>query len=107
MTEQTVYELNGTQRDLLAAAAPLKNPNGRDIRTKYRVYTGEDPAPGKLYRNLNRLADKGYLEIKEKTKRSNSYQITPKGREGLRELVKTRADALELDISVSELEVNL
>ena len=77
-------DLTGFQRDLLYVTAGLDDddsapPHGLAIKNELEQdYSGEINH-GRLYPNLNTLADKGLLAKGEIDDRTNSYTLTPRG----------------------------
>jgi DNA-binding PadR family transcriptional regulator len=69
-------DLTGFQRDLLYVIAGLNNPYGLEIKREVETYYETPINHGRLYPNLNTLADKGFLEKGEIDKRTNSYTLT-------------------------------
>ncbi|WP_129116704.1 PadR family transcriptional regulator [Halegenticoccus tardaugens] len=81
----TLFTLSGFQRDLLTVIAGHDQPSGQQIKTELEDVRNEEINHGRLYPNLDTLVDKGYVEKGEIDRRTNFYQITDKGRTGLRE----------------------
>jgi DNA-binding PadR family transcriptional regulator len=83
-----MHDLNGFQRDLLYVTVGLDEPNGLDIRNELEGYYEEHINHGRVYPNLDALAEKGLLRKGSKNDRSNYYVVTERGR---RELQARRA----------------
>ena len=65
---------------LNAAENEEENPNGQAVRERLEAYYGTEVNDGRLYPNLDTLADQGLIERGEKTRRTNWYAITDDGR---------------------------
>jgi DNA-binding PadR family transcriptional regulator len=79
-----MFELTGFQRDLLYVAASLDRPSGQDLMEELSVHLGS-VNHGRLYPNLDLLAEAGYVEKGQKNRRTNYYEVTEEGRELIRE----------------------
>lgn len=79
-------DLTAFQRDLLYVIAGLENgtlPHGLAIKASIeKDYAGEINH-GRLYPNLNQLADMGLIEKDTIDKRTNSYSLSQRGRREL------------------------
>lgn len=78
-------DLNAFQRDILYALTELNQPNGRLIGRALRDYYGGDISHGRLYPNLDDLADRGLIDKTRAEGSENTYSLTPDGRERLTE----------------------
>jgi len=56
---------------------------GLAIKQELQDYYGSEVNHGRLYPNLDDLADRGVIEKSELDKRTNEYALTPEGREVL------------------------
>jgi len=74
-----MYELTGFQRDILYCIAPLDDPTGIEIKQEVTQYIGEEVNHGRLYPNLDELADKNLINKAAKNNRANVYQLTESG----------------------------
>lgn len=74
-----MIELTGFQRDLLYALAGMDRPNGIDIQETLEDYYGSDVVAARVYQNLDRLTNKGYVEKGEADSRTNYYELTEHG----------------------------
>ena len=86
LSDTMMDDLTGFQRDLLYVIAGLENgtpPHGLAIKDSLEEdYSGEIHH-GRLYPNLNTLADMGLIEVSAIDKRTNAYSITQRGRREL------------------------
>lgn len=79
-----LFELTSFQRDLLYISAGQDRPSGQEIKEEIeRMY--DDITHGRLYPNLDTLAEKGYVEKGEINRRTNYYQATDKGHRAINE----------------------
>ncbi|WP_435551941.1 PadR family transcriptional regulator [Natrinema sp. CGMCC1.2065] len=99
-------DLSAFQRDCLEAIARLKRDGetsyGLAIKRDLEDDRGEEVNHGRLYPNLNELAEFGFVEIVELDRRTNEYQLTDAGRRMLKHRVERRADALGLAVGERE-----
>lgn len=91
--------LSGFQRDMLTEIIRLNvhcgaRPHGTPLKRRLARAYGKEIPTGRLYPNLDELADLGYLEIKPKNGRANAYLPTRDGRRVLREIVLAIMTAL-------------
>lgn len=75
-----MHDLTGLQRDALYVAHGLDDPNGQDIADELEDYYGKNIHGGRLYPNLDKLADKGLVQKDALDDRSNRYTVTRRGR---------------------------
>ncbi|MFW6317788.1 MAG: PadR family transcriptional regulator [Halorubrum sp.] len=78
-----LFELTSFQRDLLYVISGAEKPSGQEIKTELQSSMGEI-THGRLYPNLDTLVETGYVEKGESDRRTNFYELTEKGRSGLR-----------------------
>ena len=78
-----MYDLTGFQRDLLYVTADADESHGLAIKAEMEAYYENEVFTGRLYPNLDELADKGLLEKEALDRRTNSYMITRRGRREL------------------------
>lgn len=77
-----LFELTSFQRDLLYVAAGQNRASGQQIKEEIeRKYN--EITHGRLYPNLDTLADKGYIEKGQINRRTNYYMATDRGHEAL------------------------
>ncbi len=73
-----LFELTSFQRDLLYVTAGRDRPSGQEIKEEIeREYN--EITHGRLYPNLDTLAEKGYVEKGEINRRTNYYDATADG----------------------------
>lgn len=79
-----VHELTGFQRDLLYVVAGLDTPSGKTIGQTLEQSWEDEISHGRLYPNLDALAEAGLVEKGEINRRTNFYALTEAGAESLR-----------------------
>ncbi|MFC6724270.1 helix-turn-helix transcriptional regulator, partial [Halobium palmae] len=77
------------QTDCLLAVAELereasRGPTGQEVKARLETAYGYEVGQGRLYTNLDRLADERYLRKLPLTGRSNSHELTEAGERFLR-----------------------
>jgi DNA-binding PadR family transcriptional regulator len=82
-----MYDLTGFQRDLLYVIEGQKDPHGLALKDELEDYYEKEIHHGRLYPNLDTLAEKGLVEKAEKDRRTNVYTVT---RRGIREIEARR-----------------
>lgn len=80
-------DLTAFQRDLLFAIAGLDEPNGLEIKDYLENYYEKEIRHGRLYPNLDTLAEKGLVQKGKHDQRTNKYLLSDRGR---REIVARR-----------------
>lgn len=93
-----MIELTGFQRDLLYALAGMNRPNGIDIQETLEEYYGSQVVAARVYQNLDRLSDKGYVEKGEADSRTNYYELTERGESALENRRNWEENHLEVPI---------
>lgn len=78
-----MYDLTGFQRDVLVVLAGLGEAKGLAIHDELEAYYEEDLYYGRLYPNLDALADQGLIRKSSLDGRTNSYTLTNRGRREL------------------------
>jgi len=80
-------ELNtGFLRDMLVVIDGFDDdPSGQEILTAMRESGYPDCSHGRLYPNIDRLVDNGYVEKGEIDRRTNWHALTPKAEKRLEE----------------------
>jgi DNA-binding PadR family transcriptional regulator len=87
--------LRGFQRDILFVVADLDGPLGLAIKERLQAYYDDDVNHGRLYPNLNELADQGYLRIGKQDDRTNEYSLTDQAREAIDRRMEWQRHCLE------------
>lgn len=75
----------GFQRDLLYVINGFDRPSGREIGEELEKYYPERVNRGRLYPNLDDLAEKSLVERSQLDRRTNAYSITEKGKQLLKD----------------------
>lgn len=91
--------LSGFQRDILTEIIRLSvhsgaPPHGTPIKNRLTAAYGREIHTGRLYPNLNDLADMDILDIHAQNGRTNAYVISSEGRRILRESLLAQLSAL-------------
>lgn len=76
-------DLTAFQRDLLHIIAGLDEPPGTRIREELEDYYQEGVYSGKMYPNLDTLAEKELIRKGKHDDRTNLYELTEKGEKRL------------------------
>ena len=76
-------DLTGFQRDLLYVIAGLEDPHGLALKDDLEDYYNKEVHHGRLYPNLDTLANKGLIEKGQLDRRTNVYALTDRGRREL------------------------
>lgn len=69
-------QLTAFQRDILYTVGKLDNPHGLAIKYELEEYYSSEVNHGRLYPNLDQLAEQGLVDKSQKDKRTNEYQLT-------------------------------
>lgn len=72
-------DLSSFQRDLLYVIAGIEEPYGVTIQEELEEYYDESIFSGRLYPNLDALAEKDLIEKGEYDLRTNRYSLTDHG----------------------------
>jgi DNA-binding PadR family transcriptional regulator len=75
-----MYDLTAFQRDLLYVIAGKNEPSGLAIKEKLGEYYEKEIHHGRLYPDLDTLAEKGLVEKGAVNRRTNFYDLTQRGR---------------------------
>jgi PadR family transcriptional regulator PadR len=78
--KQLMYDLTGFQRDLLYVIAGKDSPHGLALKDELERYYEKEIHHGRLYPNLDTLVEKGLIEKGEKDRRTNTYELTRRGK---------------------------
>ncbi|WP_336365434.1 PadR family transcriptional regulator [Halalkalicoccus salilacus] len=73
-------DLTAFQRDALYVIVGLDEPYGLAIKDELEEYYDKEVNHGRLYPNLDTLADKGLVKKGHYDNRTNSYSLTQRGR---------------------------
>lgn len=82
-----MHDLTAFQRDCLYAIGGMDEPKGLAVKAELDEYYSTDINHGRLYPNLDALAEKGLIEKGRIDDRTNSYSLTKRAE---RELVARR-----------------
>lgn len=88
-------ELTAFQRDLLYIIQNQGDPNGLEIKEAIQTYYEEKINHGRLYPNLDQLADAGLISKGEHDKRTNKYEITQRGQQTIRKRMRWERERAE------------
>jgi len=89
-------DLTGFQRDLLYVIAGADQPSGQDVKDEVEQYYSADINHGRLYPNLDTIANKKFVEKGELDRRTNYYDITDNGEEVIEERREWEQQYVEL-----------
>ena len=89
-----MFESTGFQRDVLYCIAGSEEPYGLGIKAELEAYGDTEVNHGRLYPNLDRLIDKGYVTKSQIDDRTNRYELTDAGQEVLAERREWEAEQL-------------
>ena len=78
-----VADLTAFQRDILRLLEREDHQKGTSIRAGLEAYYGIDVNHGRLYPNLDQLAEKGLIEKEKRNDRTNDYALTDAARDAL------------------------
>lgn len=78
-----MFELTAYQRDLLYVIEGLGSVMGLAIKAEIDEYYAAETNYGRLYPNLDRLVDKGFVAKGTIDNRTNSYSLTKRGHDAL------------------------
>jgi PadR family transcriptional regulator PadR len=81
--EASCAGLTAFQRDLVAIIAHKGRPYGLQIKRKLEQHRYEEVNHGRLYPNLDTLVRHGFVEKRERDRRTNEYALTDTGRSEL------------------------
>ncbi|PCR92574.1 PadR family transcriptional regulator [Natrinema ejinorense] len=98
-------DLSGFQRDCLEEIQRLDRDGETSygLAIKHRLETQYDEVThGRLYSNLDDLADRGLVEKSELDRRTNEYTLTDEGRALLIQRVERLADACEMAVATAD-----
>lgn len=89
-------DLSAFQRDLLFVVAGMDETQyGMAIKRALESYRGEEVPHARLYTNLDRVAEAGYITSSEIDGRTNEYELTEDGREMMAARLDWQRERLE------------
>ncbi|MFC7079203.1 helix-turn-helix transcriptional regulator [Halorussus caseinilyticus] len=101
-----MVDLHGFQRDVLFAVCALERdgdpPRGLRVKQRLEATYYEEVHHGRLYQNLDTLADHGLVSKGEKNGRTNEYTTTDAARTVLDTHVRARAEQAGVELATSE-----
>lgn len=100
-----LLELTSFQRDLLYVAAGHDRPSGQEIKDDVEGEYNEI-THGRLYPNLDTLAEKGYVEKGRINRRTNYYAITDRGMDAIKERRAWEDQHVDLDELIQRIEAS-
>jgi DNA-binding PadR family transcriptional regulator len=89
-------QLTAFQRDILYVISDQDSPYGLAIKRGLEDYYGEEVNHGRLYPNLDALAERGLLKKGTIDDRTNSYELTDAAHELLAERRQWENDHVDL-----------
>ncbi|MDZ7770655.1 MAG: PadR family transcriptional regulator [Woeseiaceae bacterium] len=78
-------QLTAFQRDILYTVGKLDDPHGLAIKDELEAYYNSEVNHGRLYPNLDKLADQGFLSKGQKDDRTNEYQLTEQAHDAIQQ----------------------
>ena len=81
--EPGMASLTAFQRDILWVLHKHPNVKGLEVRDALEEYYLKEVLHGRLYPNLDTLAEKGLIDKRPRDKRTNDYSLTEAGIEAL------------------------
>lgn len=95
-------DLSSLQRDILYVLSGMDTPNGLAILDELEAYYETRISPGRLYPNLDRLAENGFLDKTQIDKRTNGYSITSQGCRAIDARDEWRQQYLDASVTTSD-----
>ena len=92
-------DLTAFQRDLLYVIAGLENgtpPHGLAIKSSLEEDYAGEIHHGRLYPNLDTLADMGLIDVSAIDKRTNAYSVTQRGHRELEDCREWKRQHVDL-----------
>jgi PadR family transcriptional regulator, regulatory protein PadR len=89
-------DLTAFQRDLLYVITGLKDPHGLAIKDELEEYYEKEIHHGRLYPNLDTLADKNLVSKGKHDRRTNVYTLTERGQRELKARREWEAEYVSL-----------
>jgi DNA-binding PadR family transcriptional regulator len=91
--------LTAFQRDVLYVIAGKQNAHGLAIKKELDQYYEGEIHHGRLYPNLDTLVENGFVEKGEIDRRTNSYNLSPKGEKTLRDRREWESKYTKISVS--------
>ena len=82
-TTPTTADLTAFQRDILWALKRTGPSKGLAVKAALEEYLRTDVNHGRLYPNLDTLAENGLIDKSERDLRTNEYSLTEEGKQAL------------------------
>lgn len=95
MSQISMRDMTAFQRDILCIIAGMDEPYGLAIKQELEEYYEEEVNHGRLYPNLDELAEQGVLEKDEYDKRTNRYTLTDSGQNVIEARLDWMTDQIE------------
>lgn len=92
---QTATQLTGFQRDVLFVVAAIGPANGQDLKAELNQEYSDQVLHGRLYTNLDKLIDRGFVNRGAIDGRTNRYSLTDRARQTLESRNRWEQDCLE------------
>lgn len=80
------------QRDILFIIRGHEKPKGLEIKSHLEDYYDQEVNHGRLYPNLDQLANEGLVQKGKKDDRTNEYQLTEEGEKALWDRLDWQSD---------------
>lgn len=103
----SLKHLTAFQRDILYLAADLEMPYGLGIKRALDEYYGEEVNRGRVYQNLGKLVDGGYLDKSPIDKRTNSYSLTSKAVRAMEGRHRWQYSRINRQVQIEDLRASL
>lgn len=89
-----MQELTAFQRDILIVLNDGDGLNGRELKELLEREGDREVHHARLYTNLNKLLDDGYVDKSSRDGRTNEYSVTERGAEELRSRLQWEEEQL-------------
>jgi len=97
-SDSDFHQLTGFQRDLLVVILELDQSDteqyGLEIKRRVQERREDTSTPGRIYPNLDKLVEMGYIERGQLDRRTNKYTPTDAAIEIIRERTEELVDAI-------------
>ena len=74
-----MYDVNSFKRDMLVVIAGMDDPMGTELTAELQEYYAEEITVGRVYPQLDEMAEKGLIKKMDKNGRGNKYRLTRRG----------------------------